>query len=71
MKKLVCRLFGHRWRYNFPSQPNKAICKRCHRRERMIFNEQLCGSLNLLGEEWVEGFDDKRTDKELINKWFK
>jgi len=37
----------------------------------MIFNEQLCGSLNLLGEEWVEGFDDKRTDKELINKWFK
>ena len=40
----LCKLYGHRWRYNFPknSMPNKAICKRC----------KIEAQLNLKTLEW-------------------
>lgn len=28
--RMFCKLFGHNFRYNFPSLPNKCICKRCN-----------------------------------------
>lgn len=65
--KAKCDFFGHDWRYNFPSIPNRAICVRCK-----------CKSeLNLHKLEWepVDKFTftekyDTKTDKELIKKWF-
>lgn len=39
----ICRLFGHEWRYNFKSLPNKAICERCKSKSK----------LNLRSLEWV------------------
>ena len=60
--KIICNIFGHDWRYNFPAIPNKRICKRCKEKEM----------LNLLTLGWniVTSFDkETRTDEELIKKW--
>lgn len=65
---LICRIFGHSWRYNFPpkSKPSKRICSRCMvkqlRRGWFLGDDYFVTTFN---------FEDKRTDKELINKWFK
>jgi len=62
MNKIICRIFGHKWKYNFPSQPNKAICCRC----------KIKAKLNLRTLEWgnVDSFEgEKRSDVELCNKW--
>ena len=26
---IICYLFDHNWRYNFPTMPSKRTCKRC------------------------------------------
>lgn len=61
--ELKCNIFGHKWKFNFPSIPNKAICSRCK-----------CKSiLNLQTLEWkpVLTFEnEERTDNELIKAWF-
>jgi len=58
----MCRFFGHKWKYNFPSIPNKAMCTRCK-----------CKSvLNLKTLEWisVKNFNkEKRTDEQLAWDW--
>ncbi len=59
MKKRICNLLGHKWRYNFPTMPNKKICKRCKMR----------GEWLLTMECWSEGFQDVRSNQELIEKW--
>jgi hypothetical protein len=62
---IMCRLFGHKWRYNFPisSIPNKAICKRCYSKSSL--------NLNSLDWEIISDFEnEKRTDKEIATKWF-
>ena len=51
---------NHDWRYNFPSIPNKRICSECFTKEK----------LDLHTLEWSDSFDDKRTNKELIDSWF-
>ena len=51
---------SHRWKYNFPSMPNKRICENCQRKEK----------LNLHTLEWTDYFTDKRTNLELIKDWF-
>lgn len=64
MKKLICKIFGCDWRYNFPSIPNKCICKRCHSKAK----------LNLGTLEWEEIISfggDLGTDEEMANRWFK
>lgn len=63
MKKLLCKIFGHKPKYNFTWMPTKAICARCHK--KWIAKGSL---LN----HWIEvdEFDgETRTDEELINKW--
>lgn len=58
----LCRFFGHKWRYNFPisSMPNKAICEKCYAKSKLT-----------LDWEVVSDFEnEKRTDKELAEKWF-
>ena len=64
MNKLLCKLFGHKWRYNFLTLPNKCICSRCKRKEQL--------DLYLLEWSHVESFENEtRSNKELINKWNK
>ena len=62
---LLCKIFGHKWKYNFPvgSIPFRAICSRC----------EIKMKLNLAFLEWhgVDDFEnEKRTNKELIDTWF-
>lgn len=60
----LCRIIDHDWRYNFHTLPNKSICKRCKKKQIL--------DLRLLQWKDVLSFDkETRTDKELINKWFK
>jgi hypothetical protein len=62
---VMCRFFGHKWRYNFPisSIPNKAICEKCYAKSKL--------NLRTLDWEVVADFEnEKRTDKELAGKWF-
>ncbi len=63
MRELLCRMLGHHYRYNFPSIPTKCICARC--RQKLQFNTEIL--------RWykVTEFDDKRSDKTLINDWHK
>jgi hypothetical protein len=63
MKKFICWLAGHEWKYNFPSLPNKRICRCCKSKQKM----------NLKTLEWydVKKFPfDVRDDEEIIRKWF-
>ena len=58
----TCRIFGHKWRYNLQSLPNKAICKRCKVKVK----------LDLHNLEWgiIKAFEgEKRTDDELCRAW--
>lgn len=38
MKAIICKILGHRWKYNFTWMPNKATCKRCGIIYKMRFN---------------------------------
>lgn len=64
MKKLICRIFGCDWRYNFPSMPNRCICFRCNAKAKL--------NLPTLEWEYVESFDPKYgTDEERKERWHK
>lgn len=64
MERLLYKLFGHKWRYNFSIPPNKCICSRCKRKMQL--------DLYLLEWNHVDLFENEtRSDKELINKWVK
>jgi len=68
MNKLICWLFGHSYKFNFASMPDKTICKNCKR--KWYWNGKI-GE----GYKWIE--TDKftftpgceRTDEELIKQW--
>lgn len=57
---MFCKYLGHRWRFNFPTLPNKRICKRCKEKQQLVLKTL----------EWSDKFTDSRTDDELIKKWF-
>lgn len=61
MKEFICYLFGHKWKFNFMSIPDKSICARC--KTKAVFDPHKL--------EWnpVNGFECGRTDDELIRKW--
>ena len=61
---VVCRLFGHNWKYNFSSLPNKAICTRCNCKAVLDLKVIEWKSVNNFGKE-------KRTDKQLAQSWHK
>lgn len=59
---VMCRIFGHKWKYNFPSLPNKAICTRCKAKAKL--------DLHTLEWESIKTFEgEKRTDDELCRAW--
>ena len=49
MKKLICKILGHNYSYNFGWMPNKCICKMCGERWKTISNPKYNGK-NLLQE---------------------
>jgi hypothetical protein len=61
MKKILCKIFGHVFLYNFSRMPNKRICKRCHKKEMWT----------KIAFVWDATFKEERSDEELIKKWHK
>jgi hypothetical protein len=60
IKNILCWLLGHDFKYNFPSMPNKRICKRCYKKEKWIKTPYV----------WNSTFEDTRSNKELASDWF-
>lgn len=58
MKKLICKVLGHKYEYNFGWAPNKCKCKRCEMSWKTINNpEYIPGKSNPLETDlhiWVE-----------------
>lgn len=44
MKKLICKLIGHSFKYNFGWAPNKCHCKRCGKKWKTIKNPYYNGN---------------------------
>ncbi len=44
MKKLICKLLGHRFKYNFGWMPNKCYCSRCGAKWKTIKNPDYNGN---------------------------
>lgn len=64
MNKLLCIIFGHKHRFNFPSVPDKCICYRCHTKWKLE------GST--LSWYKVDGFSKELgTDEQMKNRWHK
>jgi len=61
-KKIICKIFGCKWKYNFKSLPNKAICNRCNSKS----------ILNLHTLEWEKTLSfgtHLGTDEEIKKRW--
>jgi len=63
-EKIICKIFGHKWRYNFPSLPSCCICKRCYRKKQVDLKTLKWHSISTLKP--ITG-----TDKEIAERWFK
>lgn len=62
INNIICYIFNHKWKFNFKSLPNKAICSRC----------KIKAELNLYTLEWesIDKFEgEKRSDEELCRTW--
>lgn len=62
MKKMICKIFGCNFLYNFRDIPDKCICKRCSSKFE----------LNLKSLSWgpVDKFNSSLgTDEELKKRW--
>jgi|688.fasta_scaffold2131635_2 hypothetical protein len=56
MKKLICKILGHKYKYNFVSFPSKCKCTRCGKKWKSINNPKYNGK-NLNEEDvyiWEE-----------------
>jgi hypothetical protein len=63
--ELLCYLFGHQLKFNFPinSMPDKCICKRCRIKGKINYKT--------FSFDYVDEFSkDLGTDEELIKRWF-
>ena len=58
MKKLICKIFGHKYVYNFGWAPNRATCSRCGQSWKTIKNPKyIPGKTSPLDEDleiWVK-----------------
>jgi len=60
--RMICQLFGHKFRYNFPSLPSRCICQRCNLKMRF----------DVITLEWkiVDNFPETLgTEAELKKRW--
>ena len=68
MKKILCKVFGHRYRYNSTTLPNKCICARCHKKWTADYSKDNLVKSELWSE--VDSFEnEKHTDEELSKTW--
>jgi len=44
LKKLICKIFGHRYEFNFGWMPSKCYCKRCGRKWKAVLNPNYTGN---------------------------
>ena len=59
---MKCKVFGHKFKYNFASVPNKRICENCYHKEKL--------NLSTLAWNKVDSFDaNLGTDEEIIKRW--
>lgn len=58
MKRIICKIIGHKYQYNFGWMPNKCHCKRCGKKWKTINNpEYIIGKSNPLETDlciWIE-----------------
>jgi hypothetical protein len=58
IKKLTCKIFGHRYEYNFSWAPNRCKCKRCGEKWKTVPNPNYTpGKTSPLDQDleiWVE-----------------
>ncbi len=45
MKKLICKIIGHKFKYNFVTYPTKCSCTRCGKKWKSIKNENYKGDI--------------------------
>ena len=57
MRKILCRIFGHKWIYKPKPDilSNKRVCKRCKRLEKRVAMGQIefIPKYILRGEKWI------------------
>jgi hypothetical protein len=58
MKKWICKIFGHKYQYNFGWMPTKCVCERCGMKWKTINNPKyIVGKSNPLVTDmhiWIE-----------------
>jgi hypothetical protein len=67
MKKIICKILGHKYQYNFGWMPNKSHCTRCGKRWKTEINPFYTG--NPIEDDmhiWVED-KQKEDGKEDIS----
>ena len=60
MKKLICKILGHKYSYNFGWMPNKCKCTRCGQKWKTVKNPNYGPKSNPLTEDmelWIEDND--------------
>ena len=62
MKKLICKILGHKYVYNFGWMPNKAHCDRCGKKWKSEINPFYNG--NPIEDDMHIWIEDKQQDNE-------
>ena len=52
MRKLLCKLFGHRWQLDYPNLPTARCCTRC--RKKQVVNQKETFKAMHLPTVWEE-----------------
>ncbi len=61
IKRILCKVFGHSYEYNFGWAPNRAKCKRCGRTWKAINNPKyIPGKSNPLEVDLMTWVEDKK-----------
>ena len=64
MKKLICKIFGHKYKYNFGWMPSKCECRRCGQKWKSVKNPNYVpGESNPLSEDIMIWVEDKQNNK--------
>jgi len=63
---LLCKIFNHKWKYNFPTLPSRRSCVRCKLKQRADYS----GDIMRDGEKWV-GFLKEESKDVLLKKKIK
>ena len=66
-KGLICKVFGHRYQYNFGWMPSKCVCKRCGMKWKSVPNPKYVAGVSNPFETglymWVEDTIKEKGEK--------